>query len=51
MVSVERPNIEDVKRPEPIRLAAPPECFQDGNTYRKSDMDCILCDFFDNCKV
>ncbi|MHA1300633.1 MAG: hypothetical protein ACTSO9_14545 [Candidatus Helarchaeota archaeon] len=51
MVSAnEKPSIDDVNRPQPIGLAAPPSCFQDGHTFRKTDMDCILCDYFNDCK-
>ena len=46
----ERPNIDDVNRPQPIGVSAPPSCYQDGVTFKKTNMDCILCDHFDACK-
>ncbi|MFX1452137.1 MAG: hypothetical protein ACFFCM_14975 [Promethearchaeota archaeon] len=46
----ENPSIDDLHRPQPIGITAPPACFQDGTTFQKTKMDCILCDYFDDCK-
>jgi hypothetical protein len=55
MVSAkENSNIDDIinnlARPQPISVKAPPACYQDGKAFNKTKMDCILCDFFDTCK-
>ncbi|NVM54956.1 MAG: hypothetical protein HWN66_14725 [Candidatus Helarchaeota archaeon] len=51
MVSArENPHIDDVKRLQPIYVRAVPPCFQDSKTFKISRFDCILCDFFDECK-
>ncbi|NVM52791.1 MAG: hypothetical protein HWN66_03740 [Candidatus Helarchaeota archaeon] len=54
MVSAkENSNIDDIldslTKPQPISVEAPPVCYQDGKTFRKELMNCILCDFFDSC--
>ncbi|HUX99349.1 MAG TPA: hypothetical protein VMV49_07325 [Candidatus Deferrimicrobium sp.] len=41
--------LNDLMKPQPISVKAPPACYQDGKTYRKDKLDCILCDFFDSC--
>ncbi|MHA1263789.1 MAG: hypothetical protein ACTSRS_00995 [Candidatus Helarchaeota archaeon] len=56
MVSAkENSNIDEIlnelMKPQPIPVQAPPECYQDGKTFRKSRFDCLDCDFFDSCKV
>ncbi|MFX1299037.1 MAG: hypothetical protein ACFFD2_29785 [Promethearchaeota archaeon] len=56
MVSAkENSGIDDIlnslSRPNPISVKAPPDCYQDGKTYRKSRFDCLECDFFDSCNV
>ena len=43
--------LNDLSRPAPIAVKAPPECYQDGKTFRKSSFDCLDCNFFDSCKV
>jgi len=43
--------LNDLMKPQPISVTAPPECYQDGRTFRKSHFDCIECDFFDLCKI
>ncbi|MHA1298129.1 MAG: hypothetical protein ACTSO9_01645 [Candidatus Helarchaeota archaeon] len=51
MVSAkENPNINDVNRPQPISIKAPPNCYQDGSTFRQTKVDCILCDHFIDCR-
>lgn len=51
MVSAhENPRIYDVERPQPIHVSAVPTCFQDSKTFRASKFDCIICDFFEECK-
>jgi len=51
MVSArEEQNIENVKRPEPINVQAVPKCFQDGKTFKVSRFECIMCDYFEECK-
>ncbi|NVM30127.1 MAG: hypothetical protein HWN65_14885 [Candidatus Helarchaeota archaeon] len=54
MVSAkENTNVDEIlnnlMRPQPILVTAPPECYQDGKTFRKSRFDCIACDCFDSC--
>jgi len=43
--------LNELMKPQPIPVQAPPECYQDGKTFRKSRFDCLDCDFFDSCKV
>ena len=43
--------LNDLMKPQPINVKAPPECYQDGKTYRKTRFDCLDCDFFESCKV
>ena len=51
MVSArEDPHIDDVARPQPIHVKAVPSCFQDSKTFKPSKFDCIICDFFEDCK-
>ncbi|MFX1296337.1 MAG: hypothetical protein ACFFD2_15980 [Promethearchaeota archaeon] len=42
--------LDGLIKPQPISVKAPPSCYQDGKTYRKSRFSCIDCDFFDSCK-
>ena len=42
--------LNDLMKPQPIPVKAPPTCYQDGSTFRKTRFDCIECDFFDSCK-
>lgn len=52
MVSArEKPNIHDVERPQPIPITAVPSCFQDLKTFKPSKFDCIICDFFEECRL
>lgn len=56
VVSVkENINIEDIlkdlMKPQPIDVVAPPACYQDGRTFRKTSFSCIECDFFDSCPI
>ena len=51
MVSArEEQNIDKVNRPQPINVRSVPNCFQDLKTFRGSRFDCIVCDFFEDCK-
>ncbi|MHA1232001.1 MAG: hypothetical protein ACTSPQ_15285 [Candidatus Helarchaeota archaeon] len=51
MVSAhEKQNIDNVMRPQPISVRSVPECYQDKKTFRSSRFECIVCDFFENCK-
>ncbi|MHA1231248.1 MAG: hypothetical protein ACTSRP_14405 [Candidatus Helarchaeota archaeon] len=43
-------NLDNVKRPEPIGVKSIPKCFQDGKTFKVSRFECIMCDFFEDCK-
>ncbi len=51
MVSAhENPRIDDVERPQPIPVRAVPTCYQDLKTFRVSKFECIMCDFFEECR-
>lgn len=51
MVSAkENQDLDNVQKPEPIDVKSVPACFQDGKTFRTSRFECIMCDFFDECK-
>ena len=51
MVSAnEKQDLDNLKVPEPISVKAVPPCFQDKKTFRVNKFDCILCNFFDECK-
>ncbi|MHA1378676.1 MAG: hypothetical protein ACTSRG_09865 [Candidatus Helarchaeota archaeon] len=51
MVSAkENPKLDDVNRPQPICVKVPPDCYQDGRTFKQTDVNCILCDYFVSCK-
>ena len=43
-------NLDNVKRPQPIDVKSVPACFQDGHTFKTSKFECIMCDFFEDCK-
>ncbi|MHA1309284.1 MAG: hypothetical protein ACTSWR_06620 [Candidatus Helarchaeota archaeon] len=43
-------NIDNLKRPEPITVKSVPACFQDGKTFKTSRFECVMCDFFEECK-
>jgi hypothetical protein len=52
MVSArENPNIDDMEKPQPFRIQAVPPCYQDLKTYRQTKFKCIMCDFFEECKI
>ena len=51
MVSArENPKLDNLARPQPIQITAVPTCFQDSKTFKISKFDCIICDFFEECK-
>ncbi|MHA1269176.1 MAG: hypothetical protein ACTSPY_05255 [Candidatus Helarchaeota archaeon] len=43
-------NLDNLKRPQPINVNSVPSCFQDGKTFKTSRFECVMCDFFDDCK-